>query len=195
MLAGLFCCKLIVIVGEAKLLGGLYFVFWLSSKIIISDFSYSAIYVQLQHFLNIFFMHSGLFCFAHNPPNPDRYYRISNVHLWSFCTCVHTDDLDFLSHPKHFCRVCTKFGSREIWGWAESLACNGHPDIWRPCSIAIFESECFCSTPLTLFLPVPFVNVIISYVFTSVGCLKKNKKLWVWRWGSEWRLALALLVT
>ena len=35
-------------------------------------------------------MHAGLFCWFHNPPIPNRDYRIFNMRMWSFCMRVHT---------------------------------------------------------------------------------------------------------
>ena len=49
-----------------------------------------------------FLVPAGLFCCFHSPPNSDMDYRIFNVHMWSFCMCIHTGEPWFITHQKDF---------------------------------------------------------------------------------------------
>ena len=79
----------------------------------------------------------------HNDNQPNMDYRI--------LTCVYNVILlhVYTHRPRDFCRIITE----EMSGRVHSLANNGHPSIWWPCSIVFnfgFESEYSCPAPLSL---------------------------------------------
>ena len=64
----------------------------------------------------------------------DMDYRIFNLCMWSFCMRIHTGGLNLLSHLHGFCREFAQNLTLEK-SEGTSLAKNGHPSMWTPCSI------------------------------------------------------------
>ena len=81
-----------------------------------------------------FTVHAGLFKCFQNPGNSDMDYRIFNLCMCSFCMRIHTGGLNLLSHMHSFCREFAQNLTLEK-SEGTSLAKNGHPSIWTPCSI------------------------------------------------------------
>ena len=61
-------------------------------------------------------------------------YGIFNLCMWSFCMCIHTGDLNLLSHLHGFCREFAQNLTLEKLEGTH-LANNGHPSVRTPRSI------------------------------------------------------------
>ena len=63
------------------------------------------------------FMHAGLFCRVHDPPNSDKDHRIFRASMRSFRLHLHIGDLGIYIPPsKGFCRIRTDLDSGETLG-------------------------------------------------------------------------------